>query len=106
ELLVHVALNEIGGAQNADRDRQIQRRPFLFHIRRREVDQGAVRGVSEAAVDDRTMDAFDALLYRRLRQPHDGRLLQASLPAIDLDLAEQRIDPQENEAMSPGQQAK
>ena len=86
-------------AQNADRHRQVQCRPFLFHVGRGEIDQQRVGRKRIPGIDNRPADALDRLLHGRLRKADNRGFAQPALADIHLDFAEQRVDAHEDEAM-------
>ena len=95
--------DEFHPPQNSDRHRQVERRPFLLHIRRREIDQQGMGGKRVTRIEDRPPDAFDRFLDRRLRESDQGGLGQSVIGDIHLDFAPQRVDPDQDERIDLGQ---
>ena len=62
--------------QNAERDRQIERRRLLGQLGRGQVDDDAIVRAQEARVDHRPLDAVRALLDRRFGQADEHGLGQ------------------------------
>ena len=58
-----------GRRQDAERNRQVERRAGLAHVGGREVDRDAMRRELEAGVADRAAHAVAALAHARVRQP-------------------------------------
>jgi len=59
------------GGHPADRHRQVERRAFLRHVRRREVDGNASPLYGNVVVLEGGAHPVEALPHRRPRQPHD-----------------------------------
>ena len=70
--------------QDADGDREVERRAGLAELRGREVDGDPARRVVEAGVAKRAADAFARLRQRRVGQPDDREARQARRH-VDLD---------------------
>jgi hypothetical protein len=87
------------GQKQPHRDRQVVHRPFLLHVGGREVDQQPVQRKRIAGVRDRRANPLDGFLHPGIGQPDDRRLMNPPLGKVDLDLASNRIDPLEHEAM-------
>ena len=85
EIVEDVRLDFLRGRDHAERDRQIETRPFFFNVGRREIDRRPPARPKIAAVADRGGDAIAAFLHRRIGQPDDDDL---RIPAagVDLDL--------------------
>src|SRR6266705_6485702 len=58
-------------AKNAERDWEIKARPFLAHVRGREIDRGFMKREEERAVVDGRADAFARFAHGEIRQSHN-----------------------------------
>jgi hypothetical protein len=67
-------VDQAGGGEDAERDRQIERRPRLGQIRRREADDRPPRRRCETAARERGRDSFARLLHRPGAEPDEGGL--------------------------------
>ena len=80
-----------GRREDAERDRQVERRARFADVGRREVDGDAVRREFEAGVADGAADAIAALADARVRQAHHRERGQAERH-VDLDVHRARLD--------------
>ena len=79
-----VGFDLFAGGQHAERDGQIEARPFLFHVGGREIDGRAAHREFEAGIGERGGDAVARFLHRGVRQADDDD--QRVAPAgVDLD---------------------
>src|SRR5262249_54540358 len=78
-----LALHEARGAQDSERRREIECRPFLSEIGGRQVDGDALEGKLEAGIPDGGADAIATLAYGRIGKAHRGERRQA---VRDIDL--------------------
>ena len=89
--------------QHAQRNRQIERRPGLFHIGRGEVYHRLRLWMPVPAVDDRASDPLDTLLDRRIGQSNNDRLLESAPANVNLNLADYTVNPFEGNTMQSRQ---
>ena len=85
-----------GGRGQRERDRQVERRPFLADVGGREVHEREALRVTESGGIERAADAFAAFPDRRVGQAHDGdahALARAGI--VDLDLDGDGVDPEQ-----------
>src|SRR5712664_797181 len=76
-------------AHQTQRHGQIESRPFLPHIRRRQIDRHALpMRKLEPAVSQRALDPLAAFLHRIVRQPHHIKILHARGSHVHLNLHE------------------
>lgn len=81
-----------GRDKDSDRDGQIERRPFLAPISRRQIDRYPLVRHIEARVDERRGHALAALLHSTHGEPHD-RPHRQPLRGIHLDGHAVRVNP-------------
>ena len=93
-----------GCRQQAERDRQVERRPRLAHVRWREVDGDAVRRKLEAGVPDGRSHAVAALAHGRVRQSHHREVGKPERH-IHLDVDRVGIDAEDRRAAQAGKHA-
>ena len=105
-VLVVVGLDEVGGAEEADGDGEVEAGGFFFDVGGCEGDEGAGLGWAEAAVDHGAFDALDGLLDAGLGEAGDDGLLHAGVGAVALDLAEEGVDADEDEGLDSGEHAR
>ena len=103
----HGVVNRLAGqwagrGEQAQRDRQVERRPGLPHVGRREVDGDAMVGEVEAGVANRGSDAVPALAHGRIGQPDHGEVGEPERN-VDLDVDRIRLDPEHRGAAKAGQ---
>ena len=79
------ALDDALRGEDAERDRQVERRAGLAHVGRRQVDRDAVRRKLEAGVADRAPDAVAALAHAGVRQA-DHREDRQAERHVDFDV--------------------
>ena len=91
--------DRIRRAQQTDRHRQIERGRIFLQISGSKIDRQRMAGKRKAGIDHRPTDALDRFLHGRLRQTHNNCFRQTTLRDIDLDLAQQCVDPQQHKAM-------
>jgi len=87
-----------GGAQGAERDRQIETPAFLGKIGGGEIDRDPPVGKLELVVDECAMHPVLALAHRHLGQTHDRHRRQ-SARELDLDRDRRRLDPEPSAAV-------
>ena len=87
--------------QDAERDRQIERRAHFAHIGRRQVHGDAMRGKLEAGIADGAPDAVAAFAHARVGQADH---LEAGHPErhVDLDVYGAGLDAKERGGAQPG----
>ncbi len=92
------------GKQQRDRDGQVEDRSLLAKVARGEADRGLLPRVAVAAVPDCGPHPVDRLANRGVGQSDHRRARQAAGAEVDLDLAGDRIDPLQDEALdtAPG----
>ena len=78
------------GGENAERDRQVERRALLPEIGRREIDRDPVRRKREARVADGRAHALAALAHGRVGEPHRREGRQARRD-VHFDADERRL---------------
>ena len=98
-----LAGNETGRREHADGDRQVERRPHLAHVRRREVDRYPPRRKLEAGVADGALDAVAALADARVGQADEGDRRQPAVRYVDLDPDGMRLDAEQGRGPHDGQ---
>ena len=79
-----VGFDLFAGGEHSDRNRQVEARPFFFHVRRREVDGGLAHRKFVAGVGERGGDAVLGFLDCRVGQA-DERDERLAVAAVDLD---------------------
>ena len=92
-----------GGHQQAQRDRQVERRRRLSQVGRGQVDDGAAVAGVVAEVAQGPLDPVDALPDGRLRQADQHRLGQAGERIVDLHLDRHGVDPDQGECVQLGE---
>jgi len=103
----HPALQRFDGelprrAEDAQRDRQVERRAFLAYVGRREVHGDAGERERVPGVLDRRVDALAALLHGPVRQPHGGEAGQAA-GDIGFDIDQLGVDPEHRGGRDAGE---
>ena len=83
--------DDAGRRQHAERDRQIERRPRLSHVRGREIDGDAMPGELVARIPNGAADAIAALADAGIRKPHHREARQAERD-VNLDRDGRRVD--------------
>jgi hypothetical protein len=81
--------------EDAQGDREIERRAGLPHISGRQVDGDAVRRKLEPRIPDRALDPIAALADARVGQPDQVEAGQAERD-VDLDVHGPGVDPEES----------
>src|SRR5664280_1207743 len=84
-IAVEWSLELAGRLEDADGHGEVEERPFLAKIGRREVYGDPVSGKAEPGIPDGALDAFAGLLDSRVRQADDGEHGQA-VGDVDFDL--------------------
>ncbi len=96
------ALDDALRGEDAERDRQVERRAGLAHVGRRQVDRDAMRRKLEAGVPDRAPDAVAALADARVGQPDHREAGQAERD-VDFDVDGAGVDPEEGGGPEAGE---
>ena len=91
-----------GRGEQAERDRQIERRARLAHVGRRQVDGDAVRRKLEAGVPDRRAHAVAALAHGRVGQP-DHREVGQPERHVHFDVHRIGVDAEDGGAAQAGE---
>jgi hypothetical protein len=81
-------------SEDRERDRQVEGRPFLPQLRRREVDRDAAVRPIELCGGDAAPDSVLRLLHRAVDEPDDGEAGNASLD-VHLDVDAPRLETDE-----------
>ena len=89
------------GGEHAERDRQIETRPGLAKMGRREVDRDPLHRPFLVAREDRSSDPFARLLDRGVRQSHQRELRQTR-GERDLDLDGIAVEPDDRDRFGFG----
>ena len=84
----------IGGGQDAQGDRQIERRSLLPYIRRGQVHGDPLEGKGVPRIGESRVHALPALFHRSLRQP-DRRERRQAVGDVGLDVHQVGIDSQD-----------
>jgi hypothetical protein len=103
--VVHLpALNRARGREHAEGDGEVERRPRLADVRRRQVHGDAMRGELEAGIPDRAADAVATLTHARVGQPdhREGRQAEGD---IHLDVDREGLDSEDGSAPQAGEHA-
>jgi hypothetical protein len=90
------------GSDHADGDRQVEARPFLFHIGWREVDGSAAESEAEAGVDQGGHHTIAGFLNRHIRKPNDNDQ-RISVTGVDFHLDRIRFDAADRGGTNLGQ---
>ena len=97
--------DDAGGGENAERDREIERRAGLADVGGRQIDRDPVLGELEAGIPYGAPDAIAALANARVRQAHDSESRQAERD-VDFDVDGGRFDPEDGGGADAGQHAR
>ena len=100
EIVELIGFDLFAGGQHAERDGQVEARPFLFHVGGREVDGRAAHRKFEAGIGERGRDAVARFLHRGVRQADDDD--QGVAPTgVDLDFDGIGFDAVERRGTNP-----
>ena len=92
-----------GGDEHAQRDGQVERAGVLSQVGGGEVDDGAAHGQPVAEVDQRPLDAVDALADGQFGQADEHGLGQLRRGRVHLHLDRHRVDADQGEGAELGE---
>ena len=88
--------------QEADGDRQVERRAALAKVGRGQVDGDGAGRKREPSVAERRSDALPRLAYGGVRQPHDRESRQA-VGGVDLDVEHASLETERRGGVNAGE---
>lgn len=93
----------LGERDHADGDGQVETRPFLAKIGRREIDRDELAGPAQPAIFHRGDDPVDALAHRGIGQTDEFEIDLAHIRGIHFDLDRHGVDAMNGSGINAGQ---